>query len=122
MAVAVQVGPLTVLDRDGLRVDFAFERRPAHELLIHLTALNSLAEPMTDFLFQAAVPKTFDLQMLPPDGSVIEAQQCVRQSLRVTSPDGQSPLRMRIRLSYSVHGAPVHHQAELKDFPDSLWH
>ncbi|CAN8001894.1 unnamed protein product [Ixodes pacificus] len=121
-ALSAAGGPLTVLDRDGLRVDFAFERRPAHELLIHLTALNSLAEPMTDFLFQAAVPKTFELQMLPPDGSVIEAQQCVRQSLRVTSPDGQSPLRMRIRLSYSVHGAPVHHQAELKDFPDSLWH
>ncbi|CAN7938887.1 unnamed protein product [Ixodes hexagonus] len=112
---------LTVFDKDGLRVDFTFERRPPHGVLIHLTALNSLPVPMTDFLFQAAVPKTFELQMLPPDGSVMEPQQCVHQSLRVTSPDGQSPLRMRIRLSYSLNGAPVHHQAELKDFPDSLW-
>lgn len=119
---AVAGSSLTVFEKDGLRVDFTFEKRPMHGLLIHLTALNSLTTPMTDFLFQAAVPKTFELQMLPPDGSVIEAQQCVHQSMRVSSPDGQSPLRMRIRLSYALHGVPVHHQAELKDFPGSLWH
>ena len=48
---------MLALDANGLRIEFAFERLPPDLLAIDLTATNSTPFPMTDFLFQAAVPK-----------------------------------------------------------------
>lgn len=118
------IPPMTVFEKDGLKLDFAFEKEPSspQTAVIHLTAVNLSSCPMTDFLFQAAVPKTFQLQMLPPDGSVVQPNSsgCVRQTIKVTSPY-KNPLRMRIRISYSVNGAQVLEQAEVNNFPASVW-
>lgn len=118
------IPPMTVFEKDGLKLDFAFEKEPSspQTAVIHLTAVNLSSCPMTDFLFQAAVPKTFQLQMLPPDGAVVQPNSsgCVRQTIKVTSPY-KNPLRMRIRISYSVNGAQVLEQAEVNNFPASVW-
>ncbi|XP_077542512.1 adaptor protein complex 1, gamma subunit isoform X3 [Haemaphysalis longicornis] len=118
------IPPMTVFEKDGLKLDFAFEKEPSspQTAVIHLTAVNLSSCPMTDFLFQAAVPKTFQLQMLPPDGSIVQPNSsgCVRQTIKVTSPY-KNPLRMRIRISYSVNGAQVLEQAEVNNFPASVW-
>lgn len=118
------IPPMTVFEKDGLKLDFAFEKEPSspQTAVIHLTAINLSSCPMTDFLFQAAVPKTFQLQMLPPDGSIVQPNSsgCVKQTIKVTSPH-KNPLRMRIRISYSVSGAQVLEQAEVSNFPTSVW-
>ncbi|XP_077503680.1 adaptor protein complex 1, gamma subunit isoform X6 [Amblyomma americanum] len=118
------IPPMTVFEKDGLKLDFTFEKEPSspQTAVIHLTAINLSSCPMTDFLFQAAVPKTFQLQMLPPDGSVVQANSsgCVKQTIKVTSPQ-KNPLRMRIRISYSINGAQVLEQAEVNNFPTSVW-
>lgn len=118
------IPPMTVFEKDGLKLDFAFEKEPSspQTAVIHLTAVNLSSCPMTDFLFQAAVPKTFQLQMLPPDGSIVQPNSsgCVRQTIKVTSPY-KNPLRMRIRISYSINGAQVLEQAEVNNFPASVW-
>lgn len=54
---------------------------------ICMTATNSNSEEMTEFLFQAAVPKTFQLQMLSPSGTVIVPGGQITQVLRVTNPN-----------------------------------
>lgn len=53
------IPPMTVFEKDGLKLDFAFEKEPSspQTAVIHLTAINLSSCPMTDFLFQAAVPK-----------------------------------------------------------------
>lgn len=51
---------ITAFERNGLKIDFAFEKvpgNPSNVVSILVSATNSLAIPMTDFVFQAAVPK-----------------------------------------------------------------
>ena len=50
---------ITAFEKNGLKVDFNFERSPSNPAVtaITLTATNSTSSPMTDFIFQAAVPK-----------------------------------------------------------------
>jgi len=50
---------MTAYEKNGLRVDFAFDR-PAdnpHLVIATLTASSPFGMTLTDFLFQAAVPK-----------------------------------------------------------------
>lgn len=52
--------PITAFEKNGLKITFAFEKvpgNPSNVVSIMVTATNSLAFPMTDFVFQAAVPK-----------------------------------------------------------------
>ena len=114
---------ITALERKGLLVKFHFKQDPvcATGHFITLTATNSTSLPFTDFIFQAAVPKAFQLQMLPPSSNIIPAHLAgsVCQVVKVNNPHKQ-PLRMRIRLSYRVNGTPVSEQTEVSHFPPEL--
>ena len=50
---------MVVLDKAGLKITFRLERPPdiADLLIINMSAQNSGSAILTDFLFQAAVPK-----------------------------------------------------------------
>ena len=51
---------MTAFDKGGLKIEFAFEKvpsNPANIVAISLSARNFNPVPLTDFLFQAAVPK-----------------------------------------------------------------
>ena len=51
---------ITAFENNGLKINFGFEKvpgNPSNIVSIMMTATNSLALPMTDFVFQAAVPK-----------------------------------------------------------------
>ena len=47
---------MTAIEKNGLRIIFTFERQDTI-LLIHLQATNSTENPITNFIFKAAVPK-----------------------------------------------------------------
>lgn len=114
---------MTVFDKNGLKVEFSFSRSPSNPTVteILLTASNSTLFPITDFVFQAAVPKTFQLQMLSPSGSLIPPSNtgAVTQVINIANPQKQ-PVRMRIRIAYNVNGSPVQEQGEVNDFPPQL--
>lgn len=113
---------ITAFDKNGLRLVFGLERlldTPA-TTVVHVTATNHTQTPFTDFLFQAAVPKTFQLQMLPPSGTVISPGGRVTQTVRVTNPN-KSMLKMRIRINYSCNGTTVQDQADVTNFPPETW-
>ena len=82
---------ITAFEKNGLKIDFIFQRTNTN-ISINVSASNNTSSPMSDFIFQAAVPKvnshyttfhlfiflsvclslqSFDLQMLPPSGNVI---------------------------------------------------
>lgn len=50
---------IVAFEKNSLKIVFNFERDPntASTIKITLNAINSWSSPMTDFLFQAAVPK-----------------------------------------------------------------
>ncbi|XP_065885853.1 AP-1 complex subunit gamma-1-like [Dysidea avara] len=112
---------ITAFEKGGLKVTFNFEKDSsyANTIRITLNAVNSTSQLMNDFLFQAAVPKSFQMQLLSPSGSVISPGGTVNQDIVVVNPS-KLPLRMRIRISYNIDGSPVQEQGEVNNFPPEL--
>ncbi|XP_051156865.1 AP-1 complex subunit gamma-1 isoform X2 [Leptopilina boulardi] len=109
---------MVVFDKSGLKITFKLERSTenADLLIINMLAQNSGTIPLTEFLFQAAVPKTFQLQMFSPSGTILSPSGQVTQVLKVTNINKAS-LRMRLRISYTGLAGPVLEQAEVNSFP-----
>lgn len=59
MCVCLAIPDIVAFDKNSLKIIFHFERDPntPSTIKITLNAVNSWSSPMTDFLFQAAVPK-----------------------------------------------------------------
>uniref|UniRef100_A0AAX7TLM2 AP-1 complex subunit gamma n=1 Tax=Astatotilapia calliptera TaxID=8154 RepID=A0AAX7TLM2_ASTCA len=115
---------LFIFLRNGLKIDFTFERANPNPNIAVITihASNSTEADMTDFVFQAAVPKTFQLQLLSPSSNVVPTlnQGTVTQVIRVLNPQKQQ-LRMRIKLTYTHKGSAVQDLAEVNNFPPQSW-
>uniref|UniRef100_A0AAX7T2F9 AP-1 complex subunit gamma n=1 Tax=Astatotilapia calliptera TaxID=8154 RepID=A0AAX7T2F9_ASTCA len=118
------IPPMTAYNKNGLKIDFTFERANPNPNIAVITihASNSTEADMTDFVFQAAVPKTFQLQLLSPSSNVVPTlnQGTVTQVIRVLNPQKQQ-LRMRIKLTYTHKGSAVQDLAEVNNFPPQSW-
>lgn len=57
--IAVEIPSITALNKSGLKIIFTWEKSKEQLDTVNMTmtAHNSLSTPMTDFLFQAAVPR-----------------------------------------------------------------
>ncbi|KAJ7115828.1 adaptin N terminal region-domain-containing protein [Mycena epipterygia] len=77
------------------------------------------ATPATGLSFQAAVPKSQQLQMLPMSNPDINPGSVETQRMRVVAPVG-SAVRLRLRISYSVGGRAVQDQVDFAGFPAGL--
>ncbi|CAH2074560.1 unnamed protein product, partial [Iphiclides podalirius] len=114
---------VTALERNGLRVELGVARAGpggGDTATLTMRAANSARAALTDFLFQAAVPRTFRLDMMSPSGTVLTPQGEITQVLKITNPS-RTPLRLRIRVSYNIEGTPVLEQAEVNNFPPDLF-
>uniref|UniRef100_A0A8C8DIL3 AP-1 complex subunit gamma n=1 Tax=Oryzias sinensis TaxID=183150 RepID=A0A8C8DIL3_9TELE len=122
--LSIGIPPMTAYNKNGLKIDFTFERANPNPnvAVITIHASNSTEADMTDFVFQAAVPKTFQLQLLSPSSNVVPAlnQGTVTQVIRVLNQQKQQ-LRMRIKLTYIHKGSAVQDLAEVNNFPPQSW-
>ncbi|KAJ7355407.1 adaptin N terminal region-domain-containing protein [Mycena albidolilacea] len=75
--------------------------------------------PATGLSFQAAVPKSQQLQMLPMSNPDINPGSVETQRMRVVAPIG-SAVRLRLRISYTVGGRAVQDQVDFGGFPPGL--
>ncbi|XP_044583912.1 AP-1 complex subunit gamma-1 isoform X14 [Cotesia glomerata] len=109
---------MVIFDNNGLKITFTVERPDdlPDLLVINMTAVNSNIISLTDFVFSAAVPRAFQLQMLSPSGTVIAPSGQVTQVLKVSSLNN-GVLRMRLRISYTGPSGPVLEQTEVNNFP-----
>jgi len=116
------IPPITAYDKGGLKIEFNFTRDDQGVLTITLSATNSNPSPLTNFVFQAAVPKSFQLQLLSPSGNEVAGNNAgaVSQVIKIENPQ-KTQLRMRLRLSYSLNGMPVQEQGEVSAFPPPAW-
>ncbi len=112
--IAVENGPV--------KIEFAFERDSADKVSILLRATNSAPSAVTSFLFQAAVPKTFQLELLTPSGDLIPPNNsgAVTQTIKVINPSKQ-PMRMRYKLAFTVNGNTTNNQGEVNNFPPTMF-
>lgn len=74
---------LTALDKNGISVVLV-PQKVAGCLQVLMTATNSSLTTLEQFLFQAAVPKSFTLQMLSPSGSMLPPGGTITQEMRLT--------------------------------------
>lgn len=91
-------------------------------LLVTATTTNSSKEDVTHFVCQAAVPKSFQLQLQAPSGNTIPAQGGlpITQVFRILNPN-QAPLRLKLRLTYNHSGQPVQEIFEVDNLPVETW-
>ncbi|OWF34773.1 AP-1 complex subunit gamma-1-like isoform X2 [Mizuhopecten yessoensis] len=115
---------LTAFNKNGLLIEFMCERDEAqdHIITVNVKATNSTATSMADFVFQAAVPKSFQLQLLSPSSNVIPPMNdgAVTQVIKLNNPQKQ-PIRMRIKVSYVQNGNAIADTGEMNSFPKLLW-
>uniref|UniRef100_A0ABI7ZUM0 AP-1 complex subunit gamma n=1 Tax=Felis catus TaxID=9685 RepID=A0ABI7ZUM0_FELCA len=115
---------LRVFEREGLQLNLSFVRpsgTPAL-LLIMVTATNTSGADVTHFICQAAVPKSFQLQLQAPSGDTLPAQGGlpVTQLLRILNPN-KAPLRLKLRLTYNHFGQSVQEIFEVNNLPVETW-
>lgn len=115
---------LRVFEHEGVRLDLSFVRpleTPAL-LLVTATTTNSSKEDVTHFVCQAAVPKSFQLQLQAPSGDTIPAQGGlpITQLFRILNPN-KATLRLKLRLSYNHFGQPVQEIFEVDNLPVETW-
>lgn len=75
---------LTALDKNGINV-ILVPQKSSGCLQVMMTATNSSLSTVEQFLFQAAVPKSFTLQMLSPSGSLLPPGGTITQEMRLTN-------------------------------------
>lgn len=118
------IPPLMVFNKNGLQVSFTFERPESSSALLVITtsASNSTAADISDFVFQAAVPKNLQLQLQAPSGSVVPASSggVITQLIRILNPQ-KVPLKMRLRLTYTHFENSVQEVCEVSNFPPATW-
>lgn len=113
-------GPqITALEKNGILVQLVPSKGNGC-LQIFMTTTNSSLSSIEQFLFQAAVPRSFTLQMLSPSGSTLPPGGTITQELRVVS-TSKAVLRMRLRISYVLDGQPVLEQTEVSGFPENCF-
>lgn len=81
----IVAAPMIVLEQNGLNVTLVPERQ-TNGLQVLMTATNHSTEPIEQFQFQAAVQRSFALQLLPPSGTVLAAGGgVITQEVRLSS-------------------------------------
>ncbi|XP_054433815.1 AP-1 complex subunit gamma-like 2 isoform X2 [Pteronotus mesoamericanus] len=115
---------LRVFEREGLQLNLSFVRPPGTPalLLITVTATNASEGDVTHFVCQAAVPKSFQLQLQAPSGDTVPAQGGLpmTQLLRILNPN-KAPLRLKLRLTYNHFGQSVQEVFEVNNLPVETW-
>lgn len=77
---------ITALDKNGLNITLVPKKSVGDGCLqVIMLATNNSLNTLEQYLFQAAVPKSFTLQMLSPTGSVLPPGGTITQEMRLTS-------------------------------------
>ncbi|KAA3673809.1 AP-1 complex subunit gamma-1 [Paragonimus westermani] len=120
---------MTVYDADGLRVVFHFDTPPLQTdgqtslITVRSVATANGPHAIKGFEFQAAVPKSCQLQLLPPSSDTVNpglGAAPITQLLKLHVPPKVVP-RMRVRLQYTCNGISKIEQVQLDQFPIVLW-
>lgn len=112
---------MDVFDKSGLKIQFSC-RRDASGTCIMARFGNMSSMPMTNFVFEAAVPKYLQLKMEPATSQILAPQTSnVTQSMVVVNTtNGEKPLLMKLRIGYEHNGAAVQEQAQVANFPQGF--
>mmetsp|Transcript_80527 Transcript_80527/g.176577 ORF Transcript_80527/g.176577 Transcript_80527/m.176577 type:complete len:835 (-) Transcript_80527:47-2551(-) len=118
-AGAVEAPPMIAFEKAGLRVTFHPKKEADGSSTILAKFRNDLDAPMTNFVFEVAVPKFVRLTVHPATGQVLPPHiDAVTQTLScLNSTNGEKGLLMKLRIGYVVNGQPVQEMGQVAGFP-----
>lgn len=116
---------IVAFESSALKLTFNFSKQPEkpQTTLIEANFTNKSGEVLTNFIFQAAVPKFLQLHLDPASGNVLPANSngSITQKLKLTnSQHGKKSLVMRIRIAYKVNNKDVLEEGQINNFPRDL--
>ncbi|KAF9563998.1 Adaptor protein complex AP-1 gamma subunit, partial [Agrocybe pediades] len=108
-------------DKNDLRITLTPQTSAAKPGIVMILARFQVTggEAATGLSFQAAVPKSQTLQMLPMSNPTINPGAIETQQMRVAAPPG-SNVRLRLRIAYSIGGQSYQEQVDFSGFPPGL--
>lgn len=128
------IAAVHVLQEEGIKVELKCQRgHPGTCEILAEFATEAGSKTLTQFRFEAAVPKYLQLQLEPPtDDVLIPGASPVQQRMRVIScpagatsgatspPNASKPLLMKCRVTFLRDGALVQKCANVSSFPSFL--
>jgi len=116
---APAIPPVKAINKNGLIVTFHLAHQDG-KLKITAESTNTTTVPFTDYVFQAAVPKSIQIMLSPATGSTISAGGVVRQDMIINNPN-KTTLKMRVKILHAVNGIPASEiQETVTNFPVSF--
>jgi AP-1 complex subunit gamma-1 len=111
----------TAYDKQELKITLTPQTSAARPGVVNIMARFQVSgsNAATGLNFQAAVPKSQQLQMLPMSNSDVQPGTTETQQMRVIAPPG-SNIRLRLRISYTLAGQAVQDQIDFSGFPPGL--
>jgi len=115
----VEAAPIVAFEKAGLKIVFHPRKEADGSSTVVARFCNSLTVPMTNFVFEAAVPKFVSLTMQPATGQVLPPQNDLVSQTMVCSnnSNGEKGLLMKLRIGYVMNGTPVQEMAQVGNFP-----
>ncbi|KAF8518046.1 gamma-adaptin [Hysterangium stoloniferum] len=111
----------TAYDKHGLKITLTPQASSTKAGLVNILARFQLtgSAPANNLNFQAAVPKTQQLHMLPMSSPNIGPAAVETQQMRVSAPPG-AQVRLRLRISFTTGGETIQDQVDFSGFPQNL--
>lgn len=108
-------------DKNELRISLTPQTSPQRPGIVNILARFQVtgSTPATGLNFQAAVPKSQQLQMLPMSSPDVHPGAVETQQMRVIAPAGAN-VRLRLRISYTLGGRQIQDQVDFSGFPPGL--
>jgi len=111
----------TAYEKNELKITLTPQTSPARPGVVNIMARFQVSgtEMVTGLHFQAAVPKSQQLQMLPMSNPDVSPGATETQQMRVIAPPG-SNLRLRLRVAFTLAGRAIQDQVDFSGFPPGL--
>uniref|UniRef100_A0A803PE31 AP-1 complex subunit gamma n=1 Tax=Cannabis sativa TaxID=3483 RepID=A0A803PE31_CANSA len=116
---------IVAFESSNLKAVFNFSKIPGNPqtTLIQAIFTNLSSDIITDFIFQAAVPKFLQLHLDPASGNTLPANGngSMTQNLKVTNNQhGKKSLVMRLRIAYKMNNKDLLEEGQVNNFPRGL--
>ncbi|KAK0488758.1 adaptin N terminal region-domain-containing protein [Armillaria novae-zelandiae] len=111
----------TAYDRNELKITLTPQTSPTRPGVVLILARFQVTggNAVSGLTFQAAVPKSQQLQMQPMSSPHVNPGSTETQQMRVISPPGTN-VRLRLRISYTLASRAVQDQVDFSGFPPGL--
>jgi AP-1 complex subunit gamma-1 len=121
--VAAPPSPITVFDKNGVKIVMQFAPQPDGVLFVQLVSTNSGKEEVKSFTLLMAVPTYVKLQMAAPSGNSIppNGAGAVQQQVRIENSEKPKPTLVKLKVDFVTQtGGKLSEVINVAAFPSHL--